>query len=417
MTAEKVYVLLIFIACYALALTRKVKIAYASVGASLVLLLFGFVSIEDALLRAIKWDVLGIYWGFMMLSFVFMKSRMPELLANLILLKVRKERYVILALSSITAFLSAFMENVGVVLIMAPVAIEIAKRLNSSLFHYLISIAISSNVVTTVTMVADPPSIILALETGLKPLDFYWFQGRPGLGTMTIIGVVVALLTLVAQFWRLDKEIVIKFQKIEVKYGASYLFVGGVTALFLAPVFGVSVGVVGLTVGIISLYMGRAYLKEMFLEFDWNSFFFIIGIFVVIFSLNSTGLLRDFTGILVQQGLKEPSLVLAIITWLSVAFSSFMDNVPYTVLMIPVCQHLAELIGISAWPLLFGMIVGTGTGGNITPVGAAANVFACGILEKHGYKISLVDYLKIGIPFSVSAVATIHVLIEIFWMR
>jgi len=85
-------------------------------------------------------------------------------------------------------------------------------------------------------------------------------------------------------------------------------------------------------------------------------------------------------------------------------------------LMIPVCKDLAELIGMSAWPLLYGMLIGTGTGGNITPVGAAANVFACGILEKHGYKILLKEYLKISIPFTVAAVATGHILLQIFWM-
>lgn len=414
---EKLIVLLIFIACYALALSRKVKIAYASLGASALLLVFGILSFEDAIYKAIKWDVLGIYWGFMMVSFVFMKSKMPELLANKILLKVKKEKYAILSLCAITAFLSAFMENVGVVLIMAPVAIEIAKKLNSSLFCYMISIAISSNVVTTVTMVADPPPIILALETGMKPLDFYWFQGKPGLGTLTIFGVVAALLTLLFQYRKMNKKILVKPQKVEVTKGASLLFVLGVLALFVAPEFGVSVGIVGFIVGLISLYMGRKDIKEMIVEFDWNSFFFIIGVFMVIFSLNSSGILKDFSELIVGTGFSNPSFVLAFITWISVAFSSFMDNVPYTVLMIPVCQHLAELIGISAWPLLFGMIIGTGTGGNITPVGAAANVFACGILEKHGYKIVLKEYLKIGLPFSVAAVATIHILLQIFWMR
>ncbi|MCX7724648.1 MAG: SLC13 family permease [Thermodesulfovibrio sp.] len=417
MSNEKLIVLLIFIACYTLALSRKVKIAYASLGASALLLAFGILSFEDAFYKAIKWDVLGIYWGFMMVSFVFMKSRMPELLANKILLKVKKEKYVILSLCAITAFLSAFMENVGVVLMMAPVAIEVAKKFNTSLFYYMISIAISSNVVTTVTMVADPPPIILALETGMKPLDFYWFQGRPGLGTLTIFGVIAALLTLLFQYKKMNKKIVLKPQKIEVKKGASLLFILGVLALFLAPEFGVSVGIVGFTVGLISLYMGRKDIKEMIVEFDWNSFFFIIGVFIVIFSLNSSGVLKDFSELIVGAGFTNPSFVLAIITWISVAFSSFMDNVPYTVLMIPVCQHLAELLEISAWPLLFGMLVGTGTGGNITPVGAAANVFACGILEKHGYKIVLKEYLKIGLPFSVVAVATIHILLQIFWMR
>jgi Na+/H+ antiporter NhaD/arsenite permease-like protein len=414
---EKTIVLLVFAACYALALSRKVKIAYASLGASALLLVSGILSPGDAFFKAIKWDVLGIYWGFMMVSFVFMKSRMPELIANKILAKVKREKYAILSLAALTAFLSALMENVGVVLIMAPVALQITRRLDSSLFHYLIVIAISSNVVTTVSMVADPPSIILALETGMKPLDFYWFQGRPGLGTLTIFGVLAALSTLLIQFRKMDKPVNVEAEKIEVTKGGSVLFVGGVAALALAPEFGISVGIVGLIVGLIALYMGRQDIKEMIVEFDWNSMMFIVGVFMVIFSLNASGLLKDFSQAIVGAGFRDPTFMLAFLTWISVAFSSFMDNVPYTILMIPVCQNLAELIGISAWPLLYGMLVGTGTGGNITPVGAAANVFACGILEKHGYQITLKEYLKIGLPFSVAAVATVHLLVQIFWLR
>jgi Na+/H+ antiporter NhaD/arsenite permease-like protein len=251
----------------------------------------------------------------------------------------------------------------------------------------------------------------------MKPLDFYWFQGRPGLGTLTIFGVLAALSTLLIQFRKMDKPVNVEAEKIEVTKGGSVLFVGGVAALALAPEFGISVGIVGLIVGLIALYMGRQDIKEMIVEFDWNSMMFIVGVFMVIFSLNASGLLKDFSQAIVGAGFRDPTFMLAFLTWISVAFSSFMDNVPYTILMIPVCQNLAELIGISAWPLLYGMLVGTGTGGNITPVGAAANVFACGILEKHGYQITLKEYLKIGLPFSVAAVATMHLLVQIFWLR
>ncbi len=142
----------------------------------------------------------------------------------------------------------------------------------------------------------------------------------------------------------------------------------------------------------------------------------MIGVFVVIYTVNNSGLLKDFTAFLVRSGFTSPSLTLGFFTWISVALSAFMDNVPYTVLMIPVCINQAGLIGISQWPLLYGMLVGTGIGGNITPVGATANVFACGILEKNGYKVELKEYLKIGIPFSVAAVATVHILLQIFWL-
>ena len=414
--ADKLIILIIFIACYALALSRKVKIAYASLGAAALLLILGYLTPTDAVFRAIKWDVMGIYWGFMMVSHVFMQSRMPELIANRILCRVKEERYVILALSGLTAFLSAFMENVGVVLMMAPVAIAVSKRLQSSLFHYMIAIAISSNVVTTFTMVADPPPIILAMETGMKPLDFYYFMGRIGLGTITLFGVIAALSTLLINFRWMKKTIEVSLEAIPVTKGASVLFVAGVAALVIGPEFGIRPGMVGLVAGILALLMGHKHLRQMVFEFDWNSFLFIIGVFVVIYTLSSSGLLTDFAGWVVHTGFNNPTGLLAFITWVSVALSSFMDNVPYTILMIPVCKGLAASIGIAAWPLLYGMLIGTGMGGNITPVGATANVFACGILDKNGIKVVLKEYLKISIPFSVAAVLTSHILIQLFWL-
>jgi Na+/H+ antiporter NhaD/arsenite permease-like protein len=413
---EKILVLVVFVACYALALSRKVKIAYASLGASAVLLLLGLLKPADAVFEAIKWDVLGIYWGFMMVSHVFMKSRMPELIANRILARVRVEKHALFAICLLTAFLSAFMENVGVVLMMAPVAIAICNRVGSNMLYYLVSIAISSNVVTTLTMVADPPPIILAMETGMKPLDFYYFQGRIGLGTITFFGVVVALLTLLVQLRHLDKKIAYEREAIHATKGASVLFALGVGALAVGPEFGVRPGVVGLVAGMISLYMGRSDLRGMLVEFDWNSFLFIIGVFMVIYALNDSGLLKDFARLVVSTGFSAPAPMLALLTWVSVGLSSFMDNVPYSILMIPVCQSLADTLGVAAWPFLYGMLIGTGIGGNISPVGATANVFACGILEKQGQKIHLGSYLKLSLPFSVAAVATAHILLQLLWM-
>jgi Na+/H+ antiporter NhaD/arsenite permease-like protein len=154
----------------------------------------------------------------------------------------------------------------------------------------------------------------------------------------------------------------------------------------------------------------------MMTEFDWNSFFFITGIFVVVSSLQVSGLLSDFVGGMGSLGITNVSVMLAIIIWISVAASSFIDNVPYTVLMIPVCNQLAAMMGVSPYPFLFGMLIGTGIGGNISPVGATANVFACGVIEKHGQKVKLKEYVRISLPFSVIAVLVCHVLLQFWWM-
>ncbi len=409
-------ILPIFIACYALALSRKVKLAYVSVGSLAALIIIGVISWQSTIFEAIQWDVLAVIWGFMMVSFIFSESKMPELIANKILTHIKTEKYALLAICAVAAFLSAFMANVAVLFLMAPVAIQIARKLGSPLFPYIVSVGVCSNMVTTTTMIADPPALILAIQTGLSPIDFYWFQGRIGLGAITTIGVVAALLTLLIIFRKMNKTIVFEPEKVSVSKLPTVLFIVGVIVLALAPSFDISLGLVGLAVGIVALIMGRKDAKRMIMDFDWNSLIFLAGIFGVIYALSTSGLLAAFSQAIVDAGISNPSLLLLVIVWLSVGLSSFIDPNAYTVLMIPVCQKMAEIVGMSPWPLLFGALIGTGSGSNILPMGAATNVFACGLLEKNSCLVSVKDYIKIGLPLSIVAVGTANILLWLFWV-
>jgi len=266
-------------------------------------------------------------------------------------------------------------------------------------------------------MVSDPPSIILAIETGMKFFDFYWFMGKIGLGTITFFGVVVSLLSILIIFRKLNRKIEVdETEKIKIDYLPLVVFVVGVLSLAFLPEFGVRQGIIGLISGAICLGLYPKRAKKMMVDFDWNSFFFVIGIFVVIGSLKATGLLTSFANVIGNIGIKSPSIMLILFVAISVLASSFIDNVPWAVLMIPICIQVANLINMNSFPLIYGMLIGTGMGGNITPVGATANVFACGILEKKGYKIKIKDYLKISIPFTISAVIATTILLLIIWI-
>ena len=425
-TAEKWLALAIFAVCFGLILYRNVKIVYVSLAAAALLVALGITSPSSALLRMVDWDVLAIYWGYGMLAFSFRESRIPALIASYVLARIKKEKYALLFLCSLSAFLSAFMANPVVVIMLAPLAIEMAERLKASLFLYLVGLAISSNVVTTVTMVADPPALILAMATGMSFLDFYWFQGKMSLGTLSVVGVIVALLTLLFQFRDLNNSVDLAEQKIRITYGALIIFILSIVALammsypevktILAPVSMNHPGIIGVLVGGSALLIERRVVREMTADFDWDTLWFLIGIFIVIGAVEKVGLLKDIAGWLAGTGLTSPTVYLLILTWISVILSAFMDNVPYTILMIPVCSYLAQSLGISPWPLYFGMLVGTGIGGNITPVGATANVLACGMLEKRGYRIDLWHFMKISIPFSVAAVLAVHILLQLLWL-
>lgn len=417
----KLATLVIFMACYGLAISRKVKLAYIGIFSALLLLVIllptNMPAAQQAL-NSVRWDVLGVYWGFMMLSIIFAMSGVPEHLAKHVLRRTKNEGRALLVICAMTAFLSSLLENVGVFLIMAPIAIEVAKKTKSSLFTYLVSIAISSNIVTTVTMIADPPALILASESGMGFLDFYWFQGRIGLGIISIIGALAGLATLYfINFRRMTKKVHITEKKTEANYLPTGLFVGGIVALALNQYIGVGPGVIGLVVGAIALLIGWRKVKTMVTDFDWNSFIFIFGIFIVVGAVEAVGILGDFANAIGALSMNNPAITLILVTWVSVAFSAFIDNVPWTVMMIPVCTSLATSMGMSsAFPLMYGMLIGTGIGGNITPVGATANVFACGMLEKRGYKVKIKEYMKISVPVSIVAVLVSYLLLQLLWM-
>jgi Na+/H+ antiporter NhaD/arsenite permease-like protein len=394
-----------------------VKLAYTSVGALIALIILGIVSWQDTIFKAIQWDVLAVIWGFMMVSFIFSESKMPELIANKILTHIKTEKYALLAICAVAAFLSAFMANVAVLFLMAPVAIHMAKKLGSPLFPYIVSVGVCANMVTTTTMIADPPALILAIQTGLRPLDFYWFQGNLGLGAITVVGVTAALLTLLVLFRKMNKKIEIEHETIKVAKMPSILFIAGVVVLSIAPEIDLSLGVVGVAVGVIALIIGGKNAMRMMKEFDWNSLVFLATIFGVIYAVTSSGLVSDIAQALVSSGASSPTVLLLILTWMSVGLSTFIDPNAYTVLMIPIGQQLATMTGMSAWPLLFGVLIGTGSGSNILPMGAATNVFACGLLEKNNCLVSTKEYMKIGLPLSVVAVATANLLLWLLWVR
>jgi Na+/H+ antiporter NhaD/arsenite permease-like protein len=412
---EKWLVLGLLVVTFGLILIRKIPIYFLSLGAAVIVLVAGIVPPLEAVTKSVSWSVLAIYFGYGMLATALRESGMPSFVASWILPRLRKEKYALLFLCALAAVLSSFMANPVVVLMLAPLAIEMADRLKSSHFVYLICLAISSNVVTTVSMVADPPALILAMSTGMGFLDFYWFQGKLGLGAISVVGVAAALATLLFQFRKLDKPVHLSRGDATMTWGPMVLFVVSVIALAVPPT-SYQPGWVGLGLGLLSLLFLRTKIVESIKEFDWSSILFLIGVFVLIDSVDRVGLLRDFASWLTSVGLTQPVVLLTVITWLSVLLSSFIDNVPYTVLMIPTCSYLAQAVGMNPFVLYYGMLIGTGIGGNITPVGATANVLACGMLEKRGYKIRFGEYLKLSLPFSVAAVAASQIVLMIVWL-
>ncbi len=412
----------IFALAYIVILWRKINIAFVSLTAAGLLIVLGITDPARAFLVDVNWDVIALYWGYSMLAFAFLKSAVPSLLVNKMLSRVRKEKYAVLMLCIIAMVLSSAMPNPVVVVMLAPIAIEMSEKLKGNLFRYMVALAVSANVVTTVSMIADPPALILALSTGMQFLDFYWFQGKIGLGTISILGIGVSLFVVLFLLRKLSAPVTIPVETIRISWGPTIIFLSSVLVLAAVPWNSLGewnhVGIVGLVIGAICLSGAsrKGYLKDMLKESDIGTLAFLVGIFICVATIEKVGLLQDFSTWLGGLGLKNTFIYLAIFTWLSVLLSAFIDNVPFTVLMIPVCTGVAEALGVSPWPFYFGMLIGTGIGGNLTPVGATANVLACGILEKRGYTIKLGAYAAVAYPLTLSAVMAAFLLVALVWL-
>ena len=129
------------------------------------------------------------------------------------------------------------------------------------------------------------------------------------------------------------------------------------------------------------------------------------------------GLIDDLADFLKGIIGNNPFLAFTLIVWLSVAFSAFIDNVPYILAMLPVASVLAGVEGVSPYLLYFGLLIGASVGGNITPIGASANVVACGLLKKHKHPVSFSQFVKIGLPFTIVSVLASYIFLWLVWGR
>ena len=150
-------------------------------------------------------------------------------------------------------------------------------------------------------------------------------------------------------------------------------------------------------------------------EIDFNTIGLLFGLFIVVGGITKMGVVDAIGNLFTQLSGGNVFVIYTLITWMSVIFSAFIDNIPYVATMLPVTQGIAATLGIDPTLLYFGLLSGATLGGNLTPVGASANITGIGILRKEGYEVKNSDFLKIGIPFTLAAVIPAYIYFLIFY--
>lgn len=416
--------LILFALTYVGLLALQDKRHWVALASAALFVILGILPAGDVF-GTIDFNVLMMIAGTMGIVSLFIDSQMPMLLADLILAKTPNVKWAVVFLSLFAGVVSAFVDNVATVLMIAPVALAIAKRLGINPVAMIISIAVSSNLQGAATLVGDTTSILLGGYAGMDFMDFFFWQGRPSIFWAVELGAVLSCVVLLFLF-RKEKGAVESTTRTQVTdYVPTVLLVGVVVLLILASFIpgkpAITNGLICMGLMVIGLIYTAIRTKDMsavikpIKEVDFATLGLLTGLFVVIGGITEAGVIDAVAQIFVKLSGDSVFLAYTLIVWASVAFSAFIDNIPYVATMLPVVQGMAMMMGVEPYVLYFGLLTGATLGGNLTPVGASANITGIGILRKAGFEVKNSDFLRIGVPFTLTAVMAGYLFVWFFW--
>ena len=433
--------LIIFLATYVLMLTFQKARPWIALGSAALFIVLGLFGVYDfsllSALSAVDYNVLLMIGGTMGTVTLFIESKMPARLSEMLISKVSNVKWAVTILSLFAGVISAFVDNVATVLMVAPIGLAISKKLKISPVPVLIAIAVSSNLQGAATLVGDTTSILLGSYAGMNFLDFFWMNGRPGIFWGVELGALASLLALFFLFRKDTQPISAKVETEVTDLFPSYLMIGTVLLLIIASfipepqgavlstIYDLRSGLICLALCIIGIIRhcvkskSTTILRKVIEDLDKDTLLLLFGLFIVIEGIKIAGVIDAVADMFYRFSGDNPFLLYTLITVASVIFSAFIDNIPYVATMLPVVSSIALLMnggaGVEPYVFYFGLLTGATLGGNLTPIGASANIAAIGILRKNGETVKLSDFLRIGIPFTLLAVLAGYIFIWITW--
>ena len=414
----------LFAATYVLMLTFSKFRPYIALASAAIFVISGMLPL-DQILPNLDFNVLLMITGTMGLVALFIESKMPSLLADLIMEKVPNVQMAAVSLALFAGVISAFVDNVATVLMVAPVALEICKKLKTNPVPFIIGIAVSSNLQGAATLVGDTTSILLGGYAGMSFNDFFVYKGKPSIFFAVELGAVISAIILLILFRKDTSPVEAGKRTVVEDKVPTILLVATVLALILASLIpntpDLTNGVICTVIMLIGAVYNAIRKKDIkaFLapikEIDYQTVGLLFGLFLVIGGITEMGVVDAVANLFTKIGGGNIFLIYTIIVWASVIISAFIDNIPYVATMLPVAQGIAAAMGVDPTVIYFGLLSGATLGGNLTPVGASANITGIGILRKEGYEVKNSDFMRIGIPFTLAAIIPAYIYIWIFY--
>ena len=372
---------------------------------------------EEQAIEAVDFHTVGLLLGMMTMVALLQPTGFFEYVATMVgRWSGGKPVLLLILLGTITTVLSMLLDNVTTVVLIAPVAIMISEILGVSAVPLLMALALLSDTGGTGTLVGDPPNILIGSAAGLSFNDFL-INALPVVlvAWLVVLGVLIFLFrselrqqpTSVEAIRMLDPSKALN----DPTTAKKVVVVLAVTILlfFIQEPLGLSPSFIALAMAAVALLWIRPNTHELFERIEWNVLIFFIALFIVVGGLEASGALDWLAELLVGAGSLNPLLLGIIIIWAVAILSAIVDNIPITIALIPVFQHL-DGAGINTAPLWWALVFGAGFGGNGTIIGSTANIVVATMSERTRTPITSAIWSKRGLPVMLAALIVASIL-------
>ena len=414
----------IFLVMYILMIVLPKRRAIVALSAAALMVICQILPLGKVL-PAIDWNVLMMIFGTMVIVDYFIESKMPNKIAEALLRISKNVMWVTILMSLFSGIISAFIDNVATVLMVAPVGLAICKKLKINPVPMIICIAVSSNLQGAATLVGDTTSIMLAAADGMNFNDFFYMQGKPGMFFAVELGAILTIPIMMILFRKNKEPVDSKEHTPVTDYVPTITMLGHVVLLIIASFIPntheCTNGFICMACGILTIVWELIKQKSTkgmihsLKAMDYDTMLLLTGLFVVIASIREVGVINDLANLIANLGGNNKFVLFSIVVWGSVVISAFIDNIPYVATMLPLLASVATAMDVEPHFLFFGLLVGATLGGNLTPIGASANIAGVGMLRKEGHEVSFADFMKIGVPFTLTAVITGYLFVWFVW--
>ena len=424
---QEIFAVALFALILLLIALELVNRTVAALLGAAVLVSFGVVGQEEAATEFVDWNTIGLLAGMMVIVVILEKTGVFEYLAikSAQWGKARPGRILIL-LALVTAFLSAFLDNVTTVILMVPVTFLIADALNLSPMPFLLTQVMASNIGGAATLIGDPPNILIGSAADLSFTEFV-VNLTPVviLSLPAVLGVLYLMFRKQLRYNKEAEEVIARMDpagsiRDRVLLRKSLIVLSLVVlAFFLHGALHMEVATIALFGAAVLMLYARSDVEEVLRNVEWPTLLFFVGLFVLVGGLEVTGFIGGLAELLTNVAPGASATTAVIVIWGSGIASGIVDNIPFTATMIPVIQDLARAENLSeaeTQPLWWALALGADFGGNLTLIGASANVVVAGMSERAGEKISFVKFMIYGIPVTLVSlvIATGYIVVRYY---